>query len=68
MTLQEITFIGSYCYSAEEFRETAQAIFEGRLGALDWFDTRPLDQGDAAFSEIHAGQVAAPKTVLLPWS
>ena len=32
MTLQEITFIGTYTYTARDFRETAQAMFDGRLG------------------------------------
>ena len=35
MTLQEITFIGTYTYTAEDFRDTAEAIFDGRLGHLD---------------------------------
>ena len=35
MTLQEIRFIGTYTYTAQDFRDTAAAIFDGRLGALD---------------------------------
>ena len=41
MTLQEITFIGTYTYTAEDFRETARAIIDGRLGALDWMEIAP---------------------------
>ncbi len=67
MTLQEITFIGTYAYDANDFRDTAQAIFDGRLGALDWAETRALDQGWAAFADLRAGRVAAPKIVLRPW-
>lgn len=66
MTLQEITFIGSYTYTAQDFRDTAQAIFDGRLGALDWIETRPLSDGPAAFADIRAGRVAAPKIILKP--
>lgn len=66
MTLQEITFIGTYTYSAEDFRQTAQAIFDGRLGSLDWVEIRPLSEGARAFADIRAGQVAAPKIVLAP--
>lgn len=66
MTLQEITFIGTYTYTAQDFFETAQAIFDGRLGALDWIETRDLADGQAAFLDIRAGRVAAPKIVLLP--
>ncbi|MBS9717081.1 zinc-binding dehydrogenase [Pseudohalocynthiibacter aestuariivivens] len=66
MTLQEITFIGTYTYTAEDFRQTNQAIFDGRLGALDWIETKPLSEGARAFKDIRAGKVAAPKTVLIP--
>ena len=66
MTLQEITFIGTYTYTPQDFIETAEAIFDGRLGALDWMETRPLADGQSAFDDIRAGRVAAPKVVLLP--
>lgn len=66
MTLQEITFIGTYAYTAEDFRATAQAIFDGRLGPLDWTQQRPLSDGAAAFAQIRSGQVAAPKIILIP--
>lgn len=68
MTLQEITFIGTYTYTAQDFRDTAQAIYDGRLGALDWTQTRPLGEGAQAFKDLRAGQVAAPKLILDPWS
>ncbi len=67
MTLQEVTFIGTYTYSAQDFRDTAKALFDGRLGALDWFETRPLAAGLQTFGDIRSGRVAAPKVVLDPW-
>jgi L-iditol 2-dehydrogenase len=66
MTLQEITFIGTYTYSAADFRDTAEAIFAGRLGALDWPEIRPLADGARAFADIKAGRAAAPKIILKP--
>ncbi|WP_419913050.1 zinc-dependent alcohol dehydrogenase [Hoeflea sp.] len=66
MTLQEITFIGTYTYTRQDFRETAQAICDGRLGALDWTEMRPLAAGQSAFEDILAGQVDAPKIILRP--
>lgn len=68
MTLQEITFIGTYTYSAQDFRDTAQAIFDERLGALDWAEQRPLSGGAAAFRDLRSGAVAAPKIILDPWA
>ncbi len=68
MTLQEITFIGTYTYTAQEFRDTAQAIYDGRLGPLDWIGLRPLQDGPGAFEELRAGIVASPKIILEPWA
>ena len=66
MTLQEITFIGTYTYTAEDFRETARAIFAGALGPLDWPETRPLADGARAFADSVSGALAAPKVILHP--
>jgi L-iditol 2-dehydrogenase len=65
-TLQEIAFLGSYTYTMADFRDTASAIFDGRLGALDWAELRPLSDGARAFDDIAAGRVAAPKIILHP--
>ena len=66
MTLQEIAFVGTYTYTAQDFRDTAQAMFDGKLGPLDWVEARPLSQGAAAFDDIRSGRVAAPKIILNP--
>lgn len=66
MTLQEITFIGTYTYTSQDFLDTAQAIFDGRMGALDWTEVRPLSEGQKAFNDIRAGRVASPKIILEP--
>jgi threonine dehydrogenase-like Zn-dependent dehydrogenase len=66
MTLQEVTFIGTYTYTPADFQNTAQAIFDGRLGALDWMEVRPLSDGLAAFRDIRSGKAPAPKIILRP--
>lgn len=68
MTLQEITFIGTYTYTAQDFRDTCAAIFDGRLGSLDWTQQRDLAQGADAFADLRAGRVNAPKIILRPWA
>jgi threonine dehydrogenase-like Zn-dependent dehydrogenase len=68
MTLQEITFIGTYTYTAQDFRDTAQALFDGHLGPLDWIEERSLSSGFEAFEDLRKGTVAAPKIVLHPWA
>ncbi|MCP4072552.1 MAG: alcohol dehydrogenase catalytic domain-containing protein [Hyphomicrobiales bacterium] len=66
MTLQEITFIGTYTYTAADFISTSQAMFQGKLGSLDWIETRPLSEGAKAFADIRQGAVPASKIVLKP--
>jgi len=67
ITLQEITFIGTYTYTAKDFKDTAEALFTGRLGSLEWIEKRPLSEGKASFRELLGNTVAAPKIVLDPW-
>jgi L-iditol 2-dehydrogenase len=66
MTLQEITFIGTYCYTMKDFTDTFAAMVSGRLGTLDWFEARALGEGLSAFRDIRAGRNAAPKLILKP--
>ena len=66
LTLQEIAFVGSYCYTPVDFAETVAAMAAGRLGALDWTELRPLEVGGEAFRALRAGEVAVPKIVLSP--
>lgn len=68
LTLQEVTFIGTYTYTAQDFRDTAAAIYDNRLGPLNWTETRKLADGAQAFKDIRAGTVAAPKIILDPWT
>ena len=64
-TLQ-VTFIGTYCYTNEDFRETIQILANKDIGNLDWIEYRDLKKGAEAFKQIHDGTCSAPKIVLLP--
>lgn len=66
MTLQEITFIGTYTYTPQDFKDTGAAIFSGRLGPLDWVETRSLSEGQLAFDDIRYSRAPAPKIILIP--
>ena len=66
MTLQEITFIGTYTYSESDYRETLAAIVAGHLGPLDWTESRPLAAGPEALADALQGRTAAAKIVLRP--
>jgi threonine dehydrogenase-like Zn-dependent dehydrogenase len=64
ITLQEITFAGTYCYTPDDFGATVDALAARALGPLAWFAERPLAEGPAAFADIDAGRASAPKIVL----
>lgn len=64
ITLQEVTLTGTYCYTPVDFIQTVAALASGQLGALRWFEMRPLAEGAAAFRGIDEGTVRAPKVVL----
>jgi len=64
-TLQEITFIGTYCYTNNDFEKTLNILNNREIGSLDWIEYRELKKGSSAFKEIHNGSCAAPKIILL---
>ena len=63
-TLQEITFIGTYCYTNKDFEKTLKILNNKEIGSLNWIEYRELKQGSSAFKDIHNGSCAAPKIIL----
>jgi alcohol dehydrogenase len=66
ITLQEVTVIGTYTYTAVDLTASATALHEGRLGKLAWVEERPLSEGARAFADLDHGRAAAAKIVLRP--
>jgi threonine dehydrogenase-like Zn-dependent dehydrogenase len=66
ITLQEVSFIGNYCYTVADLQASIRLLNNGEFGALDWIEQRPLSAGASAFADVHNGTSAAPKIVLLP--
>jgi len=64
-TLQEITFIGTYCYTNRDFEKTLNMLNNKEIGSLGWIEYRNLKEGASAFKEIHDGKCTAPKIILL---
>ena len=64
-TLQEITFIGTYCYTNKDFKKTLDILGNKKIGSLSWIEYRELKKGSEAFKQIHNGTCSAPKIVLL---
>ena len=63
ITLQEITFKGTYCYRNDDFAEALRLLHDGAVSGSGWVDVRPLTDGPIAFQDIHNG-TAPPKIIL----
>ena len=66
LTLQEVTLVGSYCYTHEDFEAVVHALAAEHLGPLDWVEERSLAEGARAFRDLDAGTVKAAKIILRP--
>ena len=66
LTIQEVTLVGTYCYTNKDFEQTLKILNEKKLGDLGWIDYRDLKKGSEAFNEIHNGTCVAPKIILIP--
>jgi threonine dehydrogenase-like Zn-dependent dehydrogenase len=66
LTIQEITLVGTYCYTNKDFQKTLEILTEKKLGDLGWIEYRDLKKGSEAFNEIHNGTCVAPKIILVP--
>ena len=64
-TLQEITIIGTYCYTNKDFEKTLNILNNKEIGSLKWIEYRELKEGPSAFKEIHNGSCISPKIILL---
>lgn len=63
ITLQEIAFIGTYCYTAADFSVALDLLSAGKISRKGWTEIRPLSEGGQGFLDIHAGK-AYPKIIL----
>ena len=63
ITLQEIAFIGSYCYTNADFQEALNLLADGHVSRKGWSEIRPLSEGGSGFDDIHNGK-AVPKIIL----
>ncbi|MDJ0614358.1 MAG: alcohol dehydrogenase catalytic domain-containing protein [Rhizobiaceae bacterium] len=63
ITLQEIGFIGAYCYTNADFQEALDLLASGHISRQGWSEIRPLSEGGSGFEDIHNGK-AVPKIIL----
>ena len=67
LTIQEVTIVGTYCYTKMDFKHSINLLEKKKIGSLDWIEYRELKEGAKAFEQIHNGSCIAPKIVLIPW-
>ena len=63
ITLQEIAFIGTYCYTNADFQKAVDLLADGHISRQGWSEIRPLGEGGSGFDDIHNGK-AVPKIIL----
>ena len=66
LTIQEITLVGTYCYTNKDFNTTVNILTSKKLGDLGLVEYRDLKKGSEAFEEIHNGTCVSPKIILIP--
>ena len=66
LTLGEITLTGAFIYTLADMRATVKLLRQGAFGDLAWVERRSLDDGPAAFADLHHGRTAAAKVLLKP--
>lgn len=60
----EITVLGSFCYTKQDFYDAIQLLVEGKISEEGWSEIRPLEAGEEAFSDLVAGKVTNSKIFL----
>ena len=63
LTLQEITFQGSYCYRDSDFQLAVDLLVNKTITGAGWTELRALKDGPQAFIDIDEGR-AGPKIIL----
>jgi len=60
----EITLLGSFAYTKQDFHDAVQLLVGGKISGEGWSEIRPLDEGENAFKELVAGNVSNSKVFL----
>ncbi|NEU30912.1 galactitol-1-phosphate 5-dehydrogenase [bacterium LRH843] len=60
----EITIMGTFSYTKQDFKDAIQLLEEGKITHEGWSEVRPLEAGQDAFTELVNGQVVNSKIFL----
>ncbi|MEL7346878.1 MAG: alcohol dehydrogenase catalytic domain-containing protein [Pseudomonadota bacterium] len=59
LTLQEVAFMGAYCYLPQDFATAIEMLRDWTIDPAGWSTLRDLGEGAACFAEIDAGEAPA---------
>ncbi|WP_026703248.1 zinc-dependent alcohol dehydrogenase [Salibacterium aidingense] len=60
----EVTVLGSFCYSRQDFYDAVQLLEEGKVNPAGWSEVRSLEDGQQAFMDLIEGRVKNSKIFL----
>ncbi|SFP61804.1 zinc-dependent alcohol dehydrogenase [Salibacterium halotolerans] len=60
----EVTVLGSFCYSKKDFHDAVQLLIEGEIDPKNWSEVRELQDGQQAFTDLIEGKVKNSKIFL----
>ncbi|SDI00043.1 zinc-dependent alcohol dehydrogenase [Alteribacillus bidgolensis] len=60
----EVTVLGSFCYSKQDFQDAVQLLVEGEIDSKGWSEVRHLHEGKQAFMDLIEGKVKNSKIFL----
>lgn len=60
----EITILGSFSYTKQDFDDAIQLLVEGKVTHEGWSEVRPLEEGQQAFTDLVNGKVSNSKIFL----
>lgn len=61
---REITILGTFTYTAQDFKHALELLKEGKISHVGWSERRPLSNGQAAFTDLVQGRVTNSKIFL----
>lgn len=62
----EISLIGSYTYTDEDFSQAIELLAAGKISIEKWIVLRALEEGPLTFEKLVSGTEAASKVILYP--
>ncbi|WP_164671162.1 zinc-dependent alcohol dehydrogenase [Virgibacillus doumboii] len=60
----EITVMGSFCYSGQDFQDAVQLLVNGKVTPGGWTEVRRLEDGQQSFMDLIEGKVKNSKIFL----